>query len=196
MPTWRLYLTQNFDDHTDSRTLVKGFENSSYCKMYRQVLSDSKLFETAKKLGYQIKLMLHPAMPRECIPYFHCDKRLEILDKNTRYRDLYADSKLIITDYSSAVFDFAYLRKPVLYYQQDADEFFSGNHVYRKGYFDYENDGFGEVEYTAEALVEQMITYMENGCQLKDVYRKRIDETFPFCDRGNCRRVYEEIREL
>lgn len=196
MPTWRLYLTQNFDDHTDSRTLVKGFENSSYCKMYRQVLSDSKLFETAKKLGYQIKLMLHPAMPRECIPYFHCDKRLEILDKNTRYRDLYADSKLIITDYSSAVFDFAYLKKPVLYYQQDVDEFFSGNHVYRKGYFDYENDGFGEVEYTAEALVEQMIAYMENGCQLKAVYRKRIEKTFPYCDRGNCRRVYEGVREL
>lgn len=196
MPTWRLYLTCDFNDHTDSRTLVKGFENSSYCEMYRQVLSDNKLFQAAKKFGYQIKLMLHPAMPRECIQYFHCNKQLEILDKNTRYRDLYADSKLIITDYSSAVFDFAYLKKPVIYFQQDAEEFFSGNHVYCKGYFDYEKDGFGEVEYTAETLVNRIIEYMENRCQLKDVYRKRIEKTFPYCDKGNCRRVYEEIRKL
>lgn len=37
MPTWRSYLTGNIDVKTDSRTLKKGFENSSYCQMYRQV---------------------------------------------------------------------------------------------------------------------------------------------------------------
>lgn len=196
MPTWRLYLTHDFDDRTDSRKLIKGFEDSSYCKMYNQVLTDKKLFEAAKRFNYQINLMLHPAMPRECLQYFRCSQQLKILDKSTRYKDLYADSKLIITDYSSAVFDFAYLRKPVLYYQQDVDEFFSGNHVYYKGYFDYEKDGFGEVEYSAETLVCRIIEYMQNNCELKDVYRERIEKTFPFSDKGNCIRVYEEIRKL
>lgn len=196
MPTWRLYLAYDFDDHSDSRTLIKDFEDSAYCKMYHQVLSNCRLFEAAKKFGYQIKLMMHPAMPRECIAYFQCDKEVEILDRNARYRELYADSKLIVTDYSSAVFDFAYLRKPVLYYQQDSDEFFSGRHVYSKGYFDYERDGFGEVEYTAEALVSRIIEYMENGCQLKEIYRERIEKTFPYHDQENCRRVYEGIRML
>ena len=105
---------------------------------------------------------------------------MKILDRNTRYRKLYADSSLIITDYSSAVFDFAYLRKPVLYYQQDVEEFFSGKHVCRRGYFDYERDGFGEVEYTADALIDRMIEYMKNECQLKDYYRERIDRTFRY----------------
>lgn len=196
MPTWRSYLTSNIDVQTDSRRIKGDFENSSYCQMYRKVFLDSRLYEAAKKYHYEIFLMLHPSMPLECTEYFKCDNNVKIMNKNTRYRELFADSKLIVTDYSSTVFDFAYLRKPVIYYQADVEEFFSGKHSYDKGYFDYERDGFGEVEYTAEALVNRIIEYMENGCQLKAVYKDRIEKTFAYCDRDNCRRVYEEIRKL
>ncbi|MDE6947677.1 MAG: CDP-glycerol:glycerophosphate glycerophosphotransferase [Anaeroplasmataceae bacterium] len=196
MPTWRSYLTGNIDVKTDTRTLKNGFENSSYCQMYRQVFSSPRLRDAAVKNHYEIQLMLHPAMPRECIEYFDCAETVKILDVTTRYRSLFADSKLIVTDYSSTVFDFAYLGKPVLYYQPDANEFFSGAHSYDKGYFDYERDGFGEVEYTAELLVERIIEYMENDCRLKDVYRDRIEKTFPYNDKNNCRRLYEEIVKL
>lgn len=196
MPTWRNYLTCDFDDRTDARKLTNGFADSAYCKMYRQVFSNSRLSEAADKYHYHICLMLHPAMPRECIPYFHCAGQMEILDRNTRYRTLYADSSLMVTDYSSAVFDFAYLRKPVLYYQQDVAEFFSGRHVCNRGYFNYERDGFGEVEYTADALIDRIIEYMKNGCPLKECYRKRIEKTFLYSDQKNCQRVYEEIQKL
>ena len=94
------------------------------------------------------------------------------------------------------MFDFAYLRKPILYYQQDAEEFFSGRHVCRKGYFDYEKDGFGEVEYTADALIDRMIEYMKNRCQLKECYRERIERVFRYSDQKNCQRVYDEIKKL
>ena len=110
MPTWRAYLVGKIDVKTDARKLKSGFENSSYCKMYQEVFSDSRLYQAAEKYHYQIRLMLHPTMPRECIEYFNCNDCIEILDRNTCYRDLFADTKLIITDYSSAVFDFAYLR--------------------------------------------------------------------------------------
>ena len=66
----------------------------------------------------------------------------------------------------------------------------------RRGYFDYERDGFGEVEYTADALIDRMIEYMKNECQLKDYYRERIDRTFRYSDQNNCQRVYEEIIRL
>lgn len=148
------------------------------------------------KNHYEIQLMLHPTMPRECIEYFDCTETVKVLDRATRYRSLFTDSKLIVTDYSSTVFDFAYLGKPVLYYQPDVDEFFSGSHTYDKGYFDYERDGFGEVEYTAEHLIDRIIEYMENDCTLKDIYRERIMQTFPYQDKNNCKRVYEEIMKL
>ena len=194
MPTWRAYLVSRYDAKSDKRILEAGFEDSEYCQMYREVFSNSRLYEAAENYGYRIQIMPHPAMPEKCFTYFNCSDKVEILDKNTRYHDLFADSSLLVTDYSSTVFDFAYLYKPVLYYQKDAEEFFSGKHSYNKGYFDYERDGFGEVEYTAESLVERMIEYMAQDCRLKDIYRKRIDNTFAYHDKENCRRVYEGIK--
>lgn len=196
MPTWRKYLTGGYNTCTDSNTLKKGFESSAYCRMYRQVFADHRLREAAERYHYVIQLMMHPAMPRECLQFLGIGENIRILDRNKHYKELYADSHLVITDYSSAVFDFAYLRKPVIYYHQDAEEFFSGKHAYDKGYFDYERDGFGEVEYTAEALVDRIIEYMQNGCLLKEIYRDRIEKTFRYGDRNNCRRVYEEIVKL
>ena len=196
MPTWRSYLAGDFDVSTGSRTLKKGVEDSLYCQMYRQVFSNFRLYEAVQKHHYVIKMMCHPEMPRECLKYFNCGDSIEILDNNTRYKEIFAESNLIITDYSSVVFDFAYIRKPIIYYQQDAVEFYSGKHTYDKGYFDYERDGFGEVEYTADALVDRIIEYMENGCKLKTVYKDRIEKTFLYNDRNNCKRVYEEIIKL
>ncbi|MDE6603711.1 MAG: CDP-glycerol:glycerophosphate glycerophosphotransferase [Lachnospiraceae bacterium] len=196
MPTWRLYLTGGYDDHADMRKAKGEFRESAYCRMYREVFSDPRLLEAVKSYGYTIQVMPHPAMPWECFAYLGCGDQIKVLERHIRYREVFAASRMIITDYSSAVFDFAYLRKPVLYYQPDIDEFFSGKHVYRKGYFDYERDGFGEISYTAPELVEQIIAYMQNGCQMKEMYRERVERTFPYNDCRNCKRVYEEIKKL
>ena len=59
-----------------------------------------------------------------------------------------------MTDYSSSIYDFVYLRKPVVYTHFDEDEFFSGAHMYDKGYFDYEKDRFGQVAYHSDTTVE------------------------------------------
>ena len=147
-------------------------------------------------MAYNRMLFLpHPNL----IPHLHFFHSNELVDMGTpdiRYRDVYAKSKLVVSDYSSAVFDFSYLRKPIVYSQFDAQEFFSGGHMYRKGYFEYERDGFGEVTYNLEETVNQIIEYMENDCKLKEKYRKRIDQFFAFNDQENCRRVYEKIRSM
>ena len=57
-------------------------------------------------------------------------------------------------------------------------------------------DGFGEVEYNLGSTIARIIEYMDNGCQLKDKYRKRIDRFFTFNDQKNCQRVYETIKSL
>ena len=119
-----------------------------------------------------------------------------ILPADTPYRKVFAESDLILTDYSSVAFDFAYLGKPVVYAQFDRETFYSGEHVYVKGYFDYARDGFGEVETEYGATVDRLIEYMENGCRLKDAYRARIDGFFAFRDAENCRRVTEKLLEL
>ena len=58
-----------------------------------------------------------------------------------KYQELFKKGALLITDYSSVAFDFAYLKKPVLYYQSTNDYHFNLD----ESYFDYETMGFGEV---------------------------------------------------
>ena len=134
-----------------------------------------------------------PAIERA---YAERDPRVRMVPLNTPYRDVFAQSALVLTDYSSAVFDFAYLRKPVLYCQFDKEEFFAGGHVYTPGYFSYERDGFGEVEYTLEDTINRIIEYVRNGCKMKDEYRRRADAFFAFNDQNNCARVAEKIEQL
>lgn len=196
MPTWRAYLVAgSIDPKTGKRELNAGFQKSQYFAMYNTLLNERRLFDAAQKLGYTIEFLNHPNMG-STTDEMTGDQRLRLWGEDTPYRDVFAQSDLVVTDYSSVAFDFAYLRKPVVYYQADKDEFFSGAHTYQKGYFDYEKDGFGEVEYSVEALVDRIIEYMENGCRLKEKYRERIDQFFAFNDKNNCQRVYEKIMEL
>ncbi|MDR1914826.1 MAG: bifunctional glycosyltransferase family 2 protein/CDP-glycerol:glycerophosphate glycerophosphotransferase [Clostridiales bacterium] len=192
MPTWRQYLVEPLK--TDgANLLLKGFRESTYFLFCNSLINSTKLLIEATHLGYKICFMLHPSMA-SAIDLFERNESVIFFDLSKKYSEIFAESDLIITDYSSIAFDFVYMRKPLIYCQFDAEEFFA-NH-YPKGYFDYERDGFGEVETTLEGTVDRIIEYMRNGCALKDKYRERIESTFQFNDRNNCERVYNEIRAL
>lgn len=188
MPTWRRSLFDTYDPNTSQWSLLPGFEDSAFYCFYRDLLNSPKLHEAAQKYGYTLQFLIHPTL----FPYldrFHLDPRVCVLASDAVYRDVFAESSLIVTDYSSVAFDMAYLRKPVLYTHFDT------NH-YAEGYFSYEQDGFGEVEYDLESTVGRILEYMAQDCKLKDLYRQRIDRFFAFQDRNNCQRVYEKIMEL
>ena len=195
MPTWRLFLTDKLDLQTGFWTMSPKFMGSEYFRFYNALLNDERLLTAAKQYGYTICYMAHPVVMNGGNAFDHHKDVIFFTDKD-EYRDVYAHSDLILTDYSSAVFDFAYLRKPVVYAQFDYQEFFSGAHSLTKGYFDYERDGFGEVVYDLDSTVDTLIDYMKNGCTLKDEYRERIDNFFAFDDQNNCQRILNKILEM
>lgn len=188
MPTWDRKLCGRFIAEESRWELLPGFEESEYFRFYTDLLTDQRLLSKAEECGYRIRFLPHPVF----LPYvdlFKVDRRVEVLHANVSYRKVFAESALITTDYSSVAFDFAYLKKPVVYSQ------FRELH-YAQGYFNYETDGFGEVEHTVDATVKRLIEYMENDCRLKEKYAGRIDSFFKFHDRKNCERIYLEIKKL
>ncbi len=185
MPTWRRYLNHS----------KETFLHSDYFKFYTELFSHEKLLSVAKEYGYRICVKPHPELMRY-IEEFNVDSRVNILDTTVKYRDIYAESGLVVTDYSSAVLDFAYMGKPVVYTQFDSDTLYSGEHVYTKGYFDFERDGFGEVVYDLDCTVDTLIEYMKNDCRMKPEYSRRAEKFFAFRDKNNCERVYDKIIEL
>ena len=193
MPTWRAYLVTN--SPSGEKQPLATFIQSAYYKFYYSLLTNKKLLDEAQKMGYTISYKPHPLM-NNCTRFFETkDRKIRIMTTES-YREIFAESSLIVSDYSSAIFDFLYLRKPIIYAHFDRNEFFSGKHCYDKGYLDYESDGFGEVEYNLEGVIDRIIEYMKNNCQMKELYRRRVDNFFAYSDQNNCQRVFDKIREL
>ncbi len=195
MPTWRKYLMGQPERETAGRELKKDFYDSDFLRFYNNLLNHPRLLVKAKEADYSIVFFPHP-MLQKSLSAFQKNKQVHLAGSEQSYQQIYSESSLIVTDYSSAIFDFAYMEKPIIYTQFDREEFFSGEHVYQKGYFDYEKDGFGEVEYDLESTVDRIIEYMENGCIMKEQYRERVRKFFAFHDKNNCQRVYEKLIKM
>jgi CDP-glycerol glycerophosphotransferase (TagB/SpsB family) len=101
---------------------------------------------------------------------------------------------MLITDYSSVFFDVAYLRKPIVYYQFDKEEF--RQYHYHKGYFEYERNGFGPVCETLEALVDAIYSIADNGFAMADKYIQRVKACYEMEDTDNCKRTFDAISSL
>lgn len=197
MPSWRQGLMcQEWDEDADNMVwkLRTGFLKSNYVKKYCSLLNNKALKAACKEYGYKLAFMPH-ALMEPYIDNFIQDNECEYWDSNKSYRDAFAEGNLLVTDYSSVAFDFAYLQKPILYYQFDKEQFFQ-EHTYKQGYYDYENDGLGEVAYKEKELVQFIIGYMSRECKVKEKYKKRMQETFEYGDKNNCERVYERLMGL
>ncbi|MCC0784427.1 CDP-glycerol glycerophosphotransferase family protein [Clostridioides sp. ES-S-0108-01] len=195
-PTWRKNIVNNLNINTGKREYNENFKESIYFKVYNKLINDKKLIEYAKTYGYSIVFFPHPNIEQQLKDFKQNDFVL-FKDKTTTYNKLFSESSLFITDYSSVVFDFAFLKKAVIYYQYDKGEIFEdGTHTYKRGYFDYDTMGFGEVCYEYNDLINLIIEYIENNCEMKTKYINRVNNFYRYVDAENCQRIYDEIKKI
>lgn len=186
MPTWRMYL--------------QGMTNAEFCKSdyfrhWNALLNDEKLEACLEK--YNMKLLFYPHFEiQKYISFFKSkNKRVIIADfGNYDVQTLLKESQLLVTDYSSVFFDFAYMKKSCIYYQFDEDAFFAKH--YEKGYFDYRTMGFGPVIIEHKECINELVHQFENGFTVKEEYLKRMEAFFPLHDDKNCDRIFKEIEAL
>jgi CDP-glycerol glycerophosphotransferase (TagB/SpsB family) len=193
MPTWRQYLKQK-NKSKDTKESNNYFTNSEYFQFYNRLINDKRLLEKIAELGYEIKFCLHPSAI-ENAEYFEENDWVDISTEICNYSKEFSEGSLLVTDYSSVAFDFAYLRKPIIYSQFDPGELFE-KHIYKRGYFDYKEDGFGPVCGDLDSTVNNIISILEGGCKLEEKYIKRINDFFRYKDRNNSERVYREISNI
>ena len=194
MPTWRFALACRLNNDTGERIYNPLFKQSEFFRFYDRLIHDERLNRVLKENGYRGKFFLH-THHRVQIDDFSDGDAIKVLRDGIDYQEEFQNNALLITDFSSVAFDFAYLKKPVIYTQFDLDTFFQGQ-VYSKGYFEYERDGLGPVCYDYETTLQTIIDYVENDCRLDPLYDERGNRFYQWFDANNCQRVYEEIRGL
>ncbi len=193
MPTWRNKMVQ-FGINGLEPQVNPAFVKSSYFRFYHDLLSSEKLHALCRKYGYKISYFPHNNMMPTDV-YFKDIEDIEIVEEDRVYATAFAKASVMVTDFSSTAFDFAYLRKPVVYCQGDAEEFFL-SHTYRRGYFSYEKDGFGPIFSEVDEVVDYLAKLFENDCRMEPEYLDRTNAFFAFDDNDNSARVYEAVRKL
>lgn len=193
LPTWRKGIGGDAIEGTQHRVYSESFKDTDYCKFYNSLINDERIIQAMKAGGYSAEMYIHPSFFVQA-PDFQGNDIIRVIPGVADYSKAFRENALMITDFSSVAFDFAYMRKPVIYTQFDADTFFDVH--FAKGYFDYDDDGFGPVCYDYESSVETIVKYIESGCSMEKKYMDRIDDFFAWKDKGNCKRVYDEIMKL
>lgn len=190
MPTWRKgivtpsYKKQNKVD-------IANFIKSDYYMTLNSFLNNEEIVKLLDK--YNVDLIFYPHF--EMQPYLKCFKiksdRIILADKE-KYdvQTLLKESVLLITDFSSVAFDFAYMKKPIIYYQKVKDD------MYAPGYFDYIEDGFGDIIIDEIKLINKIKKYFDNEFRMEDKYIEKVDSFFDLRDGNNCHRIYEAIIKL
>lgn len=185
MPTWRYYL---------GGADKKMFSQSEYFRVYDRLLKSERLASVLEKYDYELLFYPHIEMQR-FIDCFTGRERVKIISfKDSTVQNLLINSDVLITDFSSVFFDYAYMGKPMLFYQFD-EESFRKQH-YGEGYFSYKNDGFGDVVYDENSLIDALDAVLARGAVLEDKYRGRINAFFTLRDRNNCERNFDAIKEI
>lgn len=191
LPTWRKKLANAINPKTGERVYNAAFKNSNFFQFYNRLIQDERLLACMKKYGYTGKFCLHINHMEQLKDYTESDL-ITIHRGNLDYQKEFVENALMVTDYSSVAFDFAYMKKSLVYAQFDRSEFFAGQ-VYDEGYFNYETDGFGPVCYDYESTVDAIIHAIEQDCAMDEEYEKRVEQFYYKTDTNNCERVYEAI---
>ncbi len=192
-PTWRSWLrTASSDPYKKNSN--KHITESEYYKTWRSFIESDALSEICDRYDVSVAFFPHRNVA-------HCfdDVKTEsdrVFVANWEEYDLQLlmkESMLMLTDYTSAVMDFAYMQKPVLYYQFDYDKY--RNEHFKEGYFNYERDGFGKVVYDEKSLLTELESLVKTPVMTEE-YKARLESFFPLRDKNNCERIYEAIKNI
>lgn len=186
MPTWR---------RNACGGSAADFKKSAYYAAFQRLINNTRLLKMLEDRGLRLVFYPHYEV-QKFLGEFSSGSDSVVIASFDDYdvQELLMSSKLLVTDFSSVFFDFAYMGKPVLFYQFDEAEFRRQN--YKEGYFDYRSDGFGPVTDDEDELVDEIIRAADNGFAAEDKYIKRKNAFFTLRDGECCRRNVEAVLRL
>lgn len=176
-PSWRDYLVGKF---TDSGVQRESFDNkllnSNYYNNIMTFLNNKKLQQKLKEKDLYLDLKLHPNFYETYSHLLDFDnERIKLIEGNNKVN--LEDYKMFITDFSSFLFDYAYLSRPIVYFIPDYVEFKSGMNRYRELYIPFEK-AFGNLTTDPESAADEVIRIIDNDFVTDPVFKERMDNFY------------------
>lgn len=179
IPTWREWALTNIDETIFFDKISSLLNNNNLLKLLS--INDIKF------IFYPHKNM------RKYLDHIKVNNIITIVRPGEEtVQKLIIDNALMITDYSSVSWDFYYLKKPVLFYQFDQEEYLNK----RGSYLDLNKDVFGEIYKNEDKLIYAIEQYITTGYRELKKYKTMRDTYFKFHDNKNCHRIFHAIKQM
>ncbi|MBO4762720.1 MAG: CDP-glycerol glycerophosphotransferase family protein [Lachnospiraceae bacterium] len=145
-PTWR-------DDVHSGEGWWYGYTPSLDIEALEKALGNE--WKLVVKLHYLVKCD-KDAFPASCIK----SGFLRVADSSEDIAGLFAEADALITDYSSVMFDYALLDRPMFFYTYDLERY---RDELRGWYFDFEKEAPGPLSRDTESLINDIKDLSEGG---------------------------------
>lgn len=181
MPTWRTWM----DDLPEEK-----FINTDYYKNYTGLLTSPKLNSFLEEKNIKLQFYIHPKF-KDYIDRFKTDnKNVKIYQYGEeKVNELLMHASMLVTDYSSVAWEMFHMRKPILFYQFDIDEY----NMYQGSYLDMDKDLFGDRAFELDELIDGIQEYANRNFVEKEEYGKYRKHYFKYVDKNNCKRTFTAI---
>ena len=171
-PTWR-------DNVVDERGAVKF-----------ALTLDTERLEAALGTDHRLLLRLHYMLASK--PITGAGTFVRDVSAHPDIRELYLAADVLITDYSSAMFDFAVTGKPIIFFPYDMDEY---RDSVRGFYFDLEAEAPGPVCRTTHAVIDAISDLDRVHAEHAARYVRFRDRFCPFDDGCAAARVVDRVMD-
>lgn len=160
-------------------------ENKKHAYYPYDKLYLDKLYKLCEETDSVIIFKMHPFVEDPVpIPEEYKDRMIDLV-KYPNINDLFYITDLLITDYSSNIYEFSLMRKPILFYAFDIDEYMETRGFHR----DYRTNVPGKIVET----FDDMIQAIEKKDFEYEKVEEYIDNNFEFTDTHACDRIIDWI---
>lgn len=194
IPSWREWIGSK-NEYSGVYEDTSVFENTEYYKKYQSLINNVELCGLLQEKEIYLYFYPHRNMQQFVRSFTTRSERIKIVDnKTSSIRDLLMESALMITDYSSVALDFAYMKKPVVFYQFDVERFRQAQ--YAEGYFDYKACGLGKWTDDEQTVIEYVKDCIDRDFGMDERFEEAHRDFFTLYDDKNCERVFSKIRDI
>ncbi|MBE6490801.1 MAG: glycosyltransferase [Methanobrevibacter sp.] len=106
--------------------------------------------------------------------------------------DLFLISDILISDYSSVMFDFTLLNRPILIFAYDLDEY---QNYLRGSYFDLRRNNPGPILYTSKEVADAILNIDKIDEEYKECREKFINKFLKYDCKNSSEKIFKAITE-
>lgn len=187
-PSWRNYLIKPQVNNYWEPEKDK-FIKSDYYFFFNQFLNSPKLEKILAENDLYLDFKIHPIFNAYLHLFEHSNEHVSFVEGTVNDEEYAA----FITDFSSFVFDFAYLKRPIIFFVPDYLQFKSGMGSYRELDLPFEKS-FGKLVTDLDSAIDELTHIINHGFVAETVYKERMDNFFlPMKD--CCEDLYNQLME-